>query len=108
MKCLADKGANVNQADKDGATPLFCVADNGHLDVVKYLVGKSTDVNQAMANGATPLSIAAQEVHTGVVEYLLKAGADKSVKAQGWTALSIAESKGHRAVAALLGSSLYN
>jgi ankyrin repeat protein len=46
--------------------------------------------------------IAAQNGHADVVEVLLAEGADRSVTTRWSTALSIAESKGHAAVAALL------
>ena len=73
MRALVEAGASVDQAAKDGATPLIIAASstqNGHLKVVRALV---------------------------------EAGADKSVVCQGYTALTVLQMKmGHQDAVDLL------
>ena len=45
----------MNQADEDGATPLFIAAHQGHFTVAQLLIDYEAKVNLAMSNGATPL-----------------------------------------------------
>ena len=105
------KGAiYVNEADADGATPLFMAAHQGHVDALKALLVAGADVNQAMTDGATPLFIASEVGNLEAVGILLSAGADKGASTNeaytavppGTTALAVAELNGHSAVAALL------
>ena len=64
---------DVNQAcDDTGATPIFIAAEEGHLDVVRFLALEAqANVTQATTdNGATPIYIAAQEGHLDIVRFL--------------------------------------
>ena len=45
VKKLVANGANINAADNDGWTQLYCAARNGHLNVVKYLVSQGANIN---------------------------------------------------------------
>ena len=60
---LKVKGIDVNQADKDGCTPLYIATQKGHLDVMKslYACGANTDVvlTSGENKGATMLWAAA-------------------------------------------------
>ena len=64
---------NVNQAQKDGATPLYIASQNGHPEVASLLLAKEgVRVNQALEkDGLTPLFIASRNGHTEVVSLLL-------------------------------------
>ncbi|BCA96249.1 hypothetical protein TUM19329_26100 [Legionella antarctica] len=66
----------LNQTDKEGTTPLYTAAYNGHLNIVLALLANKADVNKARKDGATPLHIAAQKGHIDVVLALHKNGAD--------------------------------
>ena len=94
-------GADVNQADNDGTTPLCIAALNGHVNVVKWLGGKGpdqgkADVNQANNNGCTPLYIAAEDGRLDMVKWLggkgpEEGGADLNLaRNNGWTPLAAA------------------
>ena len=103
VRVLVGAGASVDQAAKDGTSPLLMAAKNGCLKVMKVLVAAGAAVDQADENGATALAMAAGLGHLQVVRTLVEAGADKSIKFQGpWqgslTALTIAQARGHREV----------
>ena len=99
-----ENGADVNEANINGATPLIAAAHNGHLNVIERLVENGADVNKANINGVTPVYVAAQEGHSEVVQLLL-AKEDIDVNAadnNGATPLYAAAINGHSEVAQLL------
>ena len=63
LPILADAGANLNQADPDGITPMINSVINGHYDVARYLLDKGADPNLADKTGRTAL-YAAVDAHT--------------------------------------------
>lgn len=90
--------------DWGGATtPLEAAVLEGHLEVVEALIEARADVNRPVADGFTPLITAAGGGHLDMVRVLLQAGANPAViDDEGDSALSLAEKKGHEAVAAVL------
>ena len=46
VQALIAAGANVNQQNNNGWTPLHCAASNGHQAVVQALIVAGADVNQ--------------------------------------------------------------
>ena len=49
--------------------PIFA-AQNGHLEIERYLVTAGSDVNVAAQDGSTPLYVAAESVHFYILKYL--------------------------------------
>ncbi|QSZ37446.1 hypothetical protein DSL72_008542 [Monilinia vaccinii-corymbosi] len=95
VKCLLAYGANPNQCDEAGCTPLFAAAGQyeSSLDVVKFLVENGADLNLASGDlRCTPLHGAAQiPTNSNVVQFLLSRGAATEVQnAHGLTPLYIA------------------
>jgi len=71
---LRAPGIDVNRADDEGRTPLWCASDECRLDVVELLLGMpGIDVNQGDEDGRTPLHAAANHGESEVVELLLRA-----------------------------------
>jgi len=52
---LIEAGANPNDADPDGTTPLLTAIDNGHFDTAAMLVEKGANPNQADSAGEAAL-----------------------------------------------------
>eukprot|EP00439_Symbiodinium_sp_Y106_P063715 s74_g9.t3 len=98
------------KADKDKAnagytTPLFIAAENGQLEVARFLLGARADMEKANIFGITPLCVAAQEGQCQVARLLLEVRADKDNKVDinnRTTPLFIAAQNGQLEVARLL------
>ena len=80
---MLDYGADPDQRNADGRTPLAEAARRGQLDAVKTLLahGAQVDVYDT-ASGFTPLHLAAQYNHPAVVRRLIAAGAQVNARNQ--------------------------
>ena len=74
VKDALSKGANINGADyripRNYVTALVRAAENGHLDIVKYLMEHGSYINYG-----DPLFESFHNRHTHVVRYLIEKGA---------------------------------
>jgi ankyrin repeat protein len=78
MMALLETGADPDQADNEGRTPLYKAAKNGDLTSVNALIARSADLETAdNVAGYTPLLIAAFNGETECVKALLAAGANR-------------------------------
>ena len=100
---LLDGGAEINETDRDGRTPLFVASREGHAAVAELLLDRGADVDKAKQSGATPLFIASGMGHAAIAALLLDRGADvdKAISG-GSTELQIARKRGHKDVARLI------
>jgi len=55
---LLARGADVDKANQDGATPLFMASRNGHAAVAELLLARGANFNSTTSGGSTPLQIA--------------------------------------------------
>ena len=91
VKFLVGKGADVNQPDNQGWTPLISAARQRHDDMIKLLIELGADVNLAKSDGTTPLIAAASRDHVPSIKVLLEHGADiEKPGPQGFRALPLA------------------
>jgi hypothetical protein len=60
-------------AHKDGYTPLFIAAANGHASVTKQLIEARCNMNLQEKDGSTPLLVAAANGHASVTKQLIEA-----------------------------------
>jgi ankyrin repeat protein len=72
---MIEKGADVNEEEKTGRTPLFSAAYYGPLNLVQTLVAQGADINHADRSGYTPLHSAAAGFQKDIAAYLIEQGA---------------------------------
>ncbi|WP_165227137.1 ankyrin repeat domain-containing protein [Aquisphaera insulae] len=75
VQSLLTAGANVEEADPNGQTPIFRAAEAGHADIVRDLIAAGARVDLKDHNRQTPLELAAQGGNPDCVRALLDAGA---------------------------------
>ena len=56
LPVLADAGANLNEPDPDGITPMVNSIINGHYDVARFLLDRGADPNLGDKTGRTALT----------------------------------------------------
>lgn len=87
----------------DGFTPLICAAENGHREIVEFLLTNKADISATSANGWTALHAAAYFGHKDVVEVLLSHKAKINAKdLDGNTPLHLASGGRHKDIVELL------
>ena len=96
-------GADVNQGQPDGTTPLQWAAYRIDRELVDALLKKGSRANVVNRYGASPLAEAVKVANAEIVTMLLDAGADpNSANEDGQTALMLAARTGDVPVATLL------
>jgi ankyrin repeat protein len=76
LKC----GANPNTADKHRNTPLHWACQNGHTNVVKFLLSTKINVNALNMYNYSPLDSANDRKNMDILQMLKKAGAKSGAK----------------------------
>jgi len=76
---ITEKNAEIDGKVK-GSTPLHIAIQNGHIDIVDYLLAHGAHVEIKAVNDLTALSIAVQSKHHEIVELILKYHPDIEVK----------------------------
>ncbi|KAK1942351.1 Ankyrin-2 [Phytophthora citrophthora] len=92
VRNLVEQGADKEEQNKYGNTPLALAALNGYLEVVQYLVVQGANKENQNNDGESPLVLSAWKGHSDVVQYLTQNN-------DGNTPLALAARDGHLAVA---------
>ncbi len=79
IKQMVSDGADVNQINSIGSTPLFSAVKENRQDVAEYLIGQGADVKYKTKKGYSPLHTAVIFGNTDIFFYLLSQGADKNL-----------------------------
>jgi ankyrin repeat protein len=69
---LKDGGANHNDKDEHGQTPLMKAAAKGHITVAKLPVSQGVELDEQDDEGLTALMLAAQQGHVSVMRILIE------------------------------------
>lgn len=100
---LIESGADVNEAQGDGTTPLQWAAYRVDPELAALLLDEGAEPDARNSYGASPLGEAAKTGSLEIVELLLEAGADpEAPNGDGQTALMLASRSGSTAIAHLL------
>lgn len=94
VKCLLNKGADIDTANVHGLTALHQACLDNNLDMVAFLVDNGADVNRMDNDGWTPLHTTASSGFTCIAKYLMEHGANvAAINNDGELPIDIAESE---------------
>lgn len=94
---------DIDQQDSAGATVLMLASQEGHTEMVRFLLNKGAQVNLQKRNGMSALMLASKRGHTGVVSLLLENGAHVNMQnTNGVSSLMVASEEGHAEVVKML------
>ena len=82
VAALLHAGANAEQSDISGVTPLWSAVEANNLDAARLLIDAGANPNE-MVHGYTPLMLAAHNKYSDMVKLLLVRGADVDVLSDG-------------------------
>jgi ankyrin repeat protein len=107
VRSLLDLGADPNELDDSGVSPLAWAAIYGRAEVADLLIQRGANVNFVDGFGMTPAMYAASVDYgdTAVLKRLVAAGADLGARnREGQRAVDLARGYGHTLMASLLAS----
>src|SRR5438477_5453817 len=77
------KGADVNQPDTTGMTPLMIAAEQGRTGIAEMLIAAGASVRASAGDGTTALMHAASANRLETLRLLLDRGADPNARTKG-------------------------
>lgn len=80
VEFLLERGAAVDQRNRDGDTALQVASAIGHKDIVEVLLSKGAAINEKRKDGPTALYVAVGRNRKDVVELLLASGAEMDTR----------------------------
>ena len=104
LQLLHEKGADIDQPNEEGQTPLCIAAIRGNESILQILLDHPTiQIDQADKSGKTPLIASTEAGQLKCVRHLLSHNASPSAyDREGRTALSWATAKGYKIIAKVL------
>jgi ankyrin repeat protein len=83
---LIENGANINDKDQIGQTPLIVATQHGCKKIVELLIGAGADIHDRNDFGHSAIITAAQENQLEIAQFLIESGADVNARdAEGET-----------------------
>ena len=86
LTLLIKAGANVDEKDDYGQTPLHYAIDHGSAEIVSKLIDLGANIEMVDQDGKTPLHLAISCASKEIVAKLILAGADLEVLEKHWDA----------------------
>jgi ankyrin repeat protein len=103
VRALLSIGADIEEGDRKGQTPLLHAVRREYEEIVKLLLKKGANPNARDSDGNTPLALAVLRDARAIVNLLLEKGADTKVEdAEARTPLVLAVLQNHEAIVELL------
>src|SRR3569832_1728967 len=103
VRCLVAHGAQVNEKDNEGETPLHQVIKKQYFEVAELLIEQGAEVNAINAERMCPLHYAAESKNKALTRQLIEKGAEVNcVSNKGVTQLQIAVESKQPTMASLL------
>ncbi|MEQ1496001.1 MAG: ankyrin repeat domain-containing protein [Novosphingobium sp.] len=105
MQFLIAKGANVNNRDTRGVTPLVIACNLNFVEGAELLIKSGARVDESNNSGETPLITAVHNRNLPLIRLLLQAGADPDrADNSGRSARDYAKLGGHSAILSTIAS----
>lgn len=79
VKWLVENGANPNEVNKFGFTPLHWAAMHGHLESVKFLMSQSVRTDVKNANNENPIDLALRFEKDHVMHYFIDPNLEEEI-----------------------------
>jgi len=109
VELLIERGARVDEKNRENATALYVAARSGRIECVRALLNHGANINTKQRNLRTPLHVSIMNGHYKVLDLMLKSGAKQDVVDKaGMTLLHEAAYAGNVACAKMLKISLYS
>lgn len=90
-----DRGVDINKRNKAGATAITIAAENGHTNIVDFLIKHGADIESADNGGWTALLIATSKGQQWAAFLLIEKGANVNIQnKRGSTPLTFAAENG--------------
>ncbi|MFO8042099.1 MAG: ankyrin repeat domain-containing protein [Alkalispirochaeta sp.] len=70
VRFLVENGADVNQANGSGWTPIMTAARVGNREILQYLLDEGADVRARTDDGTTPVRVASNNGWTDIVVWM--------------------------------------
>ena len=103
VKSMLSSGADINQKNRMGGTPLHTAIMNRQKAIAELLIAGGADVNAKTNSGQTPLSEAVKSGDKELVEQLIAKKADvNTITGPGENALLLSERSGNAEITDLL------
>jgi ankyrin repeat protein/beta-lactamase regulating signal transducer with metallopeptidase domain len=103
LKELLGAGADINDKDAFGRTPIEYALAGGQIDVAKFLLDQGVDINLKLRRNRSLLHLAARAGLLEIVQILIEKGIPVDTVSQGGgTILNEAVSYGHKEIAEFL------
>ncbi|KAF6018027.1 ZDHHC17 [Bugula neritina] len=103
---LLEQGADVNELDSDGVSPLHWAAINNRKEIASIYIGNGAVIDKYGGTlNSTPLHWATRQGHLPMMVQLIKAGADPTaVDGEGYQCIHLATMFGHSKIVAYLAA----